>query len=120
MVEAERERTGRGGTVPPIGRRWKPGQSGNPKGRPPDLLREATLQRIGVGRLAEIIAERLQAGDGRILVAVLDRLWPKPPSAVEVSGPDGAPIDVSAGAREKLIERLKRRDGAGLDVTETA
>jgi hypothetical protein len=31
MVE---ESDGHGGRVPPIGKRWKPGQSGNPKGRP--------------------------------------------------------------------------------------
>ena len=97
--------------MPPIGRRWKKGQSGNPAGRPPDLLREATLKRIGVDRIAELAAERMEAGDARVIGAVLDRLWPKPPSEhrVEATGADGSPLIPAeiANARERLLDRLR-------------
>lgn len=99
--------------LPPIGRRWKKGESGNPKGRPPDVLREALLRRVGIDEIAELVVERLKDGDPRTLAAVMDRLWPKPPSehVIEATGADGAPLipNAIAGARERLYERLRRR-----------
>lgn len=91
---------------------WKPGQSGNPAGRPKNVLREALHKRVGIDKLSAIIERALVDGDSRIIAAIIDREWPKPPAAVELSGPDGGPVNLNAGAREKLIEKLKRRDGA--------
>lgn len=91
---------------------WKPGQSGNPSGLPKNVLREALHKRVGIDALAAIIEKALADGDSRIIASIIDREWPKPPAAVELSGPDGGAINVSAGARERLIERLRKRDGA--------
>ena len=96
---------------PRIKPRWKKGESGNPAGRPKNILREALRKKIGVDRIAQVITDAIEARDSRILVAILDREWPRPPAGVELSGPDGGPVHV-AGARDQLIERLKRRDGA--------
>lgn len=110
---AKHERCGVGGTVPPVAGRWPKGVSGNPLGRRSNaaLLHEALLARISVDEIAELIAEQLRAGDSRVLLAVVDRWWPKPPASIELSGPDGGPVYVE-GARERLIERLRRRDAA--------
>lgn len=68
-------------------KQWKPGQSGNPKGRPPmrslescvtELLRQE-IDDTGKQRI-EIVAARLVKqlfdGDHATLKVMLDRLWP--------------------------------------------
>lgn len=62
---------------PPRARRWKPGQSGNPKGRPPgsgvtDRLR-AILDDETAEAIAQAIIARALAGDHRMIALILDR-----------------------------------------------
>jgi hypothetical protein len=62
---------------PPRARRWKPGQSGNPKGRPPgsgvtDRLR-AILDDETAEAIAQAIIARALAGDHRMIALILNR-----------------------------------------------
>jgi hypothetical protein len=72
---------------------WKPGQSGNPSGRPKathNLLElTRTYTNAAVATLAEIMQDRSEPGTTRIAAAnaLLDRAWGKPLQTV--SGPDG-------------------------------
>jgi hypothetical protein len=83
---------------PPVAVRWRPGQSGNPKGRPPkgvaltDLLR-AKLDDIDpvTGRnLRELMVEKLSilalAGDLDAMKVILDRTDGKVPDLHTVDG----------------------------------
>lgn len=87
--------TGRRHT-PPKEHRWKPGQSGNPRGRPKGAL--TSLERIverelarkvdgdpSLGdrgrisrrtRLVRGMLDRVEAGDAKLTRLLLDRVWP--------------------------------------------
>ncbi|MEZ4330898.1 MAG: DUF5681 domain-containing protein [Myxococcota bacterium] len=87
---------GRGGVVPPVESRWRPGESGNPKGRPKgaktsfEAIFERELSRRVAGdpkldgnrrisrrtRIVREILDRVEAGDARMVKIVVDRLWP--------------------------------------------
>ena len=87
--------------------KFKPGQSGNPAGRPKgtgnslhDLVREATndgqdpvdfLKKVLAGRIKHVKIEH------RIMAAkeLLDRGYGKPAQTHEVSGPEAGPISIS-------------------------
>jgi hypothetical protein len=60
---------------------WKPGQSGNPKGRPQGSRNKATLaaQAMIDGKADALVKKAIElalAGDGPVLRAMLDRLCP--------------------------------------------
>ena len=84
---------------------FKPGQSGNPAGRPPrwSNLKEYIDKRTHHGRseidtLYRISHDPQAPSAARISAAnsLLDRLYGKPSQAVEVSGPDGGPVEMRA------------------------
>ena len=77
------------GTAPPISGRWKPGQSGNPTGRPKRkpltdaLLR--VLAKLDDSELEELVREpvkRLAAGDIGAFKEIADRVEGKVPQAL--------------------------------------
>lgn len=91
---------------------WKPGQSGNPRGRPPDeekrRVAEIFRARGMIGKAVEAIDEILETGKSetaRLLAAekVLERTEGKVPLPLE--GTDGPAIRIE-GARERLIAKL--------------
>ena len=87
---------GRGGVVPPEATRFRPGRSGNPKGRPPgaetsfDRILEQELDRLVEGdpslgdegriprrrRLVRALLDASERGDGRAAKLIFDRMWP--------------------------------------------
>jgi hypothetical protein len=68
-----------------IGRPWRSGESGNPKGRPPSPIDIAALARVHGPRCIEVAVELLDDPDPRIrlaaLVALLDRGFVRPAQA---------------------------------------
>lgn len=63
------------------GKRFEPGQSGNPAGKPKGCRSRATMaaQALIDGKATEVVEKALElalAGDGPVLRAILDRLCP--------------------------------------------
>jgi hypothetical protein len=71
-------------TKPPSNRgRWKPGQSGNPSGRPAGIRAQAleTLDRLGRAAAEELVLvliNQAKSGDTRAAESILKRVWPQP------------------------------------------
>lgn len=102
---------------------WKPGVSGNPKGRPKKEHTLTSLIKEELGKLVEndpkgrtyeqALAEaivkasipRTLKGDGRLAELILERTEGRVPQ--QVTGPDGGPIEV-VDARYRLVERINR------------
>lgn len=84
---------------------FKPGQSGNPRGRPrlPEdikaLLRE--LHRPAVIRLAQLLSSEDERVALRAAEIIIERNMGKAPQAVEVSGADGAALSIRIDLSEK-------------------
>jgi aromatic ring-opening dioxygenase LigB subunit len=81
-----------------IEKQWKPGQSGNPGGRPKKkLVDEALLELLEAADSKEAIeiAKKLiekAKEDTKAAQLVAERTQGKPSQKVEVSGPDGGPV----------------------------
>ena len=81
---------------------WKPGQSGNPGGRPKgsgltDIIRRVLSQPdesygTKADRLITLCLEHAEKGDFRYFKEVIDRLEGPIPTKAEVTGADGAPL----------------------------
>jgi hypothetical protein len=80
------------------GKGFRPGQSGNPGGRPKALAEVKALAaehtRDAINALHAIATDDKKDERARVqaAVALLDRAWGKPAQAVEVSGPAGGPV----------------------------
>jgi len=74
---------------------WKPGQSGNPGGRPKRDL-AAEIARAIFEQDSEAItrkfAAELRKGNARVFSALADRAYGKPRQQIEQVGEDGGPI----------------------------
>lgn len=97
----EAEAHGKGGVVPPIHTRWRPGESGNPKGRPKGAatsfacVLEQELERqvegdptLGDGgqisrrrRLVRALLTAAERGDPWAVRLAFERVWPSPKPA---------------------------------------
>lgn len=75
---------------------WRPGQSGNPKGRPKPEVDIAALAREHGPRCIAVVAKLLSDNDHKIrlaaAIALLDRGWGRPSQAI--TGENGQPIAI--------------------------
>lgn len=91
---------GNGGSVPPMETRWRPGQSGNPSGRPrgtglTDRLR-ALLEKddgAALGRIVQAVVTAAEAGDAAFVRMLWDRL----------DGPIAARVEVDAEPGSRVV-----------------
>lgn len=102
---------------PPPPSAWKPGQSGNPKGRAPDPVNIAAreFRQAKVGPWANALYERLyhwSTGVGvepdvalRATIYLIDCLHGRPKEQIEVTAPDGINLTLAA-ARTGLANAL--------------
>ena len=90
---------------------WKPGQSGNPGGRPQALKDVRDLARAHTPKAIERLAAMLDHEDGRVVVAaatsLLDRAWGRPEQSVVADVSVTSSVDVEA-LRATLEARLAR------------
>jgi Family of unknown function (DUF5681) len=81
---------------------WKPGQSGNPGGRPKRDVASEIAQAIFEQDAEAILAafsKALKKGDSRVFTALADRAYGKAKKSVEHAGEDGGPIQTSISVR---------------------
>jgi hypothetical protein len=91
------------------GASWKPGQSGNPRGRLPAPVDIAALARVHGPRCIEVAVELLDDADSRIrlgaLTALLDRGYGKPKQSIETNDPT-SPTLLHLLAAQQISEEL--------------
>ena len=123
--------TGRAkGKAPPHA--WKPGQSGNPSGRPKDqfsfmgILRSALAEENKAGQSVgqRLVAKYIQlglAGNPQALEAIMARIDGKPAQSLTLKGESTAPLHVRHSARleapapsPKLPEVMERVHAPGV------
>lgn len=70
-------------------RKWRPGQSGNPGGRPKKDIAADIAQELFEGN-AELIAsamlKQLKKGNPKVFAVLADRAWGKPHQQIDVTG----------------------------------
>jgi hypothetical protein len=101
------------------GRGFKPGRSGNPKGRPkvPEEVRELARAHTvdAIEGLSKVLRAKKTPAMARIVAAeaLLNRGWGKPRQELELSGPGGKPLiptiplkDLSDGTLAQLEAAL--------------
>lgn len=72
------------GLPPPVEHRWKPGQSGNPRGRPVSAeLDRRLLDKQTVAKIVDSLLQRIQDGDTRAIELLWDRAEGKLTQKVE-------------------------------------
>ena len=107
----------RNGADPCIGQatQFKPGQSGNPGGRPKNDLAREIAQAIfenDADAIYKAFREALLKGNAYTFKELAERAYGKVAQAVEVSGPGGSLMRFSELSRDelnwKLVETMKR------------
>lgn len=111
------------------GKGWKPGQSGNPKGRPKkeicitslvkehlekeakqhgrELLNEDGTKKTWSQIVAEALVAHFIKGNPTAIKEVLDRVDGKVPDKLEASGPGGGPIEFKDSTKKRLRDAMK-------------
>jgi hypothetical protein len=83
----------------PEGRRFVPGKSGNPGGRPKEWTEFKQQCRDHSPLALQTLLESLKDEEGNVRNKAAEILlayaWGKPTQAVEMSGPEGSPVSIS-------------------------
>lgn len=81
---------------------WKPGQSGNPKGRPPkgETLTDALKQRVDKHEIAAKLCELAMGGDITALKYIYDRIDGRPIESVDMNHSGGIIVTFDEAARD--------------------
>lgn len=92
---------------------WKPGQSGNPRGRPKKRLIDEALEELLASNdseaardVAAALLKRARKGDLRAIQLIAERTQGKPTRAVEISGLDGGALEIDHMTDEQLDQRI--------------
>lgn len=92
---------------------WRPGQSGNPGGRPRKRLIDDALEDLlssndaqAARDVASALLKRARRGDLRAIQLIAERTQGKPTGAVEISGPDGGALEIDRMTDEELDQRI--------------
>ncbi len=100
---------------------WKPGQSGNPSGRPKLVEEVRDLARQHSPRAIERLVELMEADSGTTAVAackeLLDRGYGRAPQYIEQTIDDNRPEDAAAFKPDtaQLMARLRRSQGTSAE-----
>ena len=79
---------------PPEGRRFKPGKSGNPGGRPKEEREVALLLRARGPEVAAKLVKLALNGNVAAIKEFNDRAYGKAKQILELTGADGGPVEV--------------------------
>jgi len=75
---------------------WKPGQSGNPSGKPKGIAEINAIARTYCPEAMELLAKWMRSTDPKVsvpsIIAMLNRGLGMPMQATEVTGKDGTPL----------------------------
>lgn len=100
---ANRKKTGT--TRKPASTLFKPGQSGNPSGRPKKTAEQRHVEEIARGHTEEALSTLVKIMSGAnyresarvsAACAILDRGWGRAPQTVEIGNKDKQPFEVAA------------------------
>ena len=97
---------GRGGIIPPVEHRFKPGESGKPSGRPKRGIASEIAQRVFEENAEAIYRAMLKAllkGDPQVFAVLADRAFGKLTLKVEIPGLENLP--------DLIVEARNRRGG---------
>jgi len=88
--------------------KWKPGVSGNPRGRPRrgESLSEALRDQVDARKLAKAVLEMAYSGSVPAVSLVFDRVEGRCSERVALTGGDGGPIQVDQTTRRALVAYL--------------
>lgn len=114
---------GRGGNAPPAASQFKPGQCGNPKGRPKgtgitDQIRKALEKDDGKGfaRLAAVAIKKAEEGDPRFWQQIVDRL--DGPVVAKIEATHAQTVKIVHGDDLGLLEESEKPSEGGGDSVE--
>lgn len=71
-----------------------------------DALRKEVVQRDTLRKMAEVVATKAEAGELWAIQEIACRFDGKPAQAVELSGPDGEPIELMDATTVELDARI--------------
>jgi hypothetical protein len=97
---------------------WKPGQSGNPGGRPKKRLIDEALEELLASNdseaardVAAALLKRARKGDIKAIQLIAERTQGKPMRAIEISGPDGGALEIDRMTDQQLEQRISELMG---------
>ncbi len=84
---------------------FKPGESGNPGGRPKGQseLTELLRQRIPAERLVGALDALIEAGDPKATLYAIDRQLGKPAQSIQISGDEDKPLHALIGVEPRQL-----------------